>query len=187
MTVDSTPFSYESRRKPYNELKPEKCPFCDNEYKDLNRHIDRIHKRIFNFPCPKCSEKFMYRSALNNHIGSKHRGSPTFLCYICGRSFFTPENLRLHEMTHREHDLVCDHCDSKFKSKSSLACHCRQHGDIRPYKCAYCNMGFRQTAPRKVHEIRKHTKKFPLLCQTCGQKFVFPNELKVHKRKKGCK
>ena len=53
------------------------------EKRNLNRHIESVHKRIKAFNCNICNDPFTEKSSLKTHIQSVREGINGFKCDSC--------------------------------------------------------------------------------------------------------
>lgn len=74
---------------------------------------------------------------------------------------------------------VC-HCGRKYKSKSALKLHARDHSGQFPFQCRYCKQGFSQMRRLREHEAR-HTGKPVAVCDVCGFEAKSFYGLQTHK------
>ncbi|XP_061715541.1 zinc finger protein ZFP2-like isoform X2 [Cydia pomonella] len=80
----------------------------------------------------------------------------------------------------------CDHCRTKFCTKSSLQRHMLMHLNLKPYACPDCpNRHFRQRGNWRAHIRRRHPQLFINIkyeCLVCRKPFVSLEDLKCHKK-----
>jgi len=78
-----------------------RCTFCSKKFKrkqDMDRHVERMHKRSYRFACTTCPKRFADSSGLRRHQRF-HLGIKPHLCSKCGRQFTCFPNLRSHMKT----------------------------------------------------------------------------------------
>ena len=83
--------------------------------------------------CVFCNEILPSRSALEEHVKSKH-------------------------VTTDKKWYECSVCDKRFAHRSSRDIHLRVHTGQRPYECDYCKKRFRVSSHLRDH-VRTHTGK----------------------------
>ncbi|CAC5372915.1 KRAB [Mytilus coruscus] len=79
--------------------------------------------------CNICDIEFVSRSNLNRHMKAHKNKKET--CGICDKAFFTAYDVHAHIQS--AHEMVlhnCDQCNKKFRSKSGLKNHQKQHDNI---------------------------------------------------------
>ncbi|KAM4557383.1 uncharacterized protein V3H82_017136 [Fundulus diaphanus] len=124
--------------------------------------------------------------------GSSSTGSETlsptdtkkmsFKCDICGRSYKTKYNLKVHLQTHTgERPFSCETCGKGFSRRDKLNVHLRTHTGERPFSCETCGKTFFQIYHLNNHK-KNHTDERPFPCQICGKGFSTIHRLNVHKQ-----
>lgn len=78
----------------------------------------------------------------------------------------------------------CGMCDQRFTSKGDLTAHTRGHADNKPapLNCAVCGWPFEDSLSLEDHKIKSGHDKPRFTCNNCGQGFVTPRLLEVHKK-----
>lgn len=78
----------------------------------------------------------------------------------------------------------CGMCDQRFTSKGDLTAHTRGHADSKSAQinCAVCGWPFDDTLSLEDHKIKSGHDKPRFTCDNCGQGFVTPRSLEVHKK-----
>ena len=108
-------------------------------------------------------------------------------CYICGKKFAKPFNLKQHmTLVHSgNHKIECDICFCEYDSLDALKDHKMVHQDDKLKKCMYCKYTNPSWNLLKFHLDRKHPqhgeKKYP--CDRCGKCFTFDETRTLHIRK----
>lgn len=142
------------------------CEFCGKVFKGKERayqfyyHRNRDHTHETTFKCDVCSKEFWGDRELLAH--RVQHGDQGHICHICGQSFNSNKNLKVHLLIHdpaREH--ICRYCEKPFRRKDHLTVHERIHTGVRPYQCQWCDSGY----PQK-HQLKLHIRKCPILRQT---------------------
>ncbi|XP_035989366.1 zinc finger protein 431-like isoform X3 [Fundulus heteroclitus] len=106
----------------------------------------------------------------------------SFKCDICGRSYKTKYNLKVHFQTHTgEIPFSCETCGKGFFRHDKLKLHLRTHTGERPFSCETCGKTFFQIHHLNKHK-KSHTDKRPFPCQICGKGFSTIHRLNVHKQ-----
>jgi len=120
-------------------------------------------------------------------LTTKRRRGPrqkTHCCNICGISFNTARDLRLHLKNHDDSLLPpyeCHECKRSFLWLSHLERHMRTHTGDRPYTCYACDRQFAQVGNLNLH-VRTHTGERPYTCDSCGKRFSRIDNLNTHQR-----
>ena len=71
----------------------------------LQRHIRRVHKRIFKHHCTFCGRGFHTQVDLKGHL-AHHTHRKEFVCGECGHQFSHMKSLKVHRLT-LNHDVRC--------------------------------------------------------------------------------
>lgn len=132
------------------------CRICSKTFRSshgLSYHLS-IHSGIKKYKCPyeNCLGEFIIRQALEKHICVHHSKKENYLCYVCGKTYTTPDALYYHIKAHegkRPH--LCVHCGQTFKQTSHLKSHMWIHTGIKPYECENCGKCYTRYPPLKKH------------------------------------
>ncbi|CRK86715.1 CLUMA_CG000548, isoform A [Clunio marinus] len=130
-----THIDFEHRKKDFQ------CYICETSFFNKNilrRHIINVHESRKNLnnsskiDCKTCGKVFQGPNAYFNHMINIHKITPskeqlqtTVACDVCGKRFFTIQNLKMHKFYHEEKNYICDYpgCEKKFKAKRNLSKH----------------------------------------------------------------
>ncbi|XP_055375916.1 zinc finger protein Xfin-like [Condylostylus longicornis] len=133
------------------------CDLCDATFsneKMLEKHKTR-HEKL---RCKFCSKSFKKIDAIQDHLRS-HTGERPYKCDVCSAAFSIKRNLQTHKIT--------------------------QHtGDIRNFRCKFCDSRFKTNELRNLHTKRVHLKEKPNQCELCGLNFANMSGLRRHKLKR---
>lgn len=135
------------------------CPYCQQEYKSLVRHIPYIHKVSMD----TARKEF---PGLKVQIGKKDENS-----YRENEKRFSEE----YEKYKGDEGYECPECKKIFKSISGLQEHCLSHGMRLPsrkdflaaafekeeFKCELCERNFKDFRGLQVHRRMKHKDVYP--------------------------
>uniref|UniRef100_A0A8C4RAC1 C2H2-type domain-containing protein n=1 Tax=Eptatretus burgeri TaxID=7764 RepID=A0A8C4RAC1_EPTBU len=136
------------------------------------------HARIFT--CSICAHLFLTEGALQLHMETRHKKGCSYKCSVCGKSFSTKQNVKIHNRIHTgERPYKCSICGKNFSEKSSVKIHNRIHTGERPYKCSVCGKSFTAKNSVKIH-MRTHTGERPFECSVCGKTFTIARHVKSH-------
>jgi len=147
-----------------------------------------LHERGEDFTCclPDCGCSFNHFKGLIRHERT-HNGA--YICIICGKPFYSPQNLIDHcETSHKEKsEFICrvcgffTHTDYKLKMHQEETHMEDTHmGCLREYNCDTCGYKTSSRNAYKSH-LRKHDGKSHI-CEECGKEFKFPSTLSTHRK-----
>lgn len=95
---------------------------------------------------------------------NKQRRKPTYPCALCQQTFPAKWRLRRHlreRHSKQEEAILCEHCRSKLKNKSSLEKHirtgCCVKAQDKPYSCQSCSKRYRSIKYLKHHNRDVHS------------------------------
>ncbi len=146
------------------------CDRCNSTFSDirsLNRHIQHIHLKKFDFRCEKCNMNFRRQYEMDRHCKSaRHLGLiKRVKCDDCKRYFDNQEGLDKHRERFpdcaKEYEnrimFPCKHCGKEFDKRSSRARHAEAvHHHLYECSCHICGKVLTRPDILKVHLIRVH-------------------------------
>ncbi|KAJ3661065.1 hypothetical protein Zmor_005486 [Zophobas morio] len=138
-----------------------KCELCGEKFKHLKEHMARVHVAVKTFVCEICGESFFTNNLLNMHVRRKHKNEKPFKCDLCFHAVFTKRELDAHvKRRHSDNESAED-----IKEK--------------PFQCSFCKSRFKASTSLIDHE-RKHTGEKAYSCNVCQEKFFSKYCLKSH-------
>lgn len=164
------------------------CKKCGREFSNtiaLQAHSETMHTQYFDatlnsFACKLCSKEVPTKQLIMHHINTSHFHVSTFLCDICGKSFWKESSLRAHRFTHSDtKPYMCQICLKSFKLKNSLRSHINTHNQERQFVCEECGKTFKKNSTLIEHK-RHHSGEFPFRCDVCCKKFVSKSAQNTH-------
>uniref|UniRef100_A0A4W3HPG4 Zinc finger protein 236 n=1 Tax=Callorhinchus milii TaxID=7868 RepID=A0A4W3HPG4_CALMI len=180
--------------KTHTGIKEFRCPMCAKMFStqgSLKVHL-RLHTGARPFDCPHCDKKFRTSGHRKSHIASHFKNlqhKKQRFPRKPAKTRILKNSITLTDIPLQEPILITDSgLIQQTPRNSQLYSHFLANGIItdglsgdRPYKCAYCNKGFKKSSHLKQH-IRSHTGEKPFKCSQCGRAFVSSGVLKSHIR-----
>ena len=109
------------------------CKQCGKELSSkltLARHMETHSEGRMNWECPEmCGKKYHNKRALSDHIAIVHNGMKKHSCNTCGKCFGRKSALIAHNLIHT--------------------------GDL-PFRCSFCDAGFKEKRNMLNHQAKKH-------------------------------
>lgn len=162
------------------------CDDCDSAFKTahhLSQHTKAVHLQIRPHVCSQCDKRFSVKALLRAHMLT-HSDEKHCICDECGVPFKSVIHLRKHKVQvhQRTRSHVCQICDKRFPTKSSLNRHSKLHlrSTDRPFPCDECDAMLASVASVKLHKSQVHDKIRPFGCEICDKRFPFAADLKKH-------
>ena len=102
-------------------------------------------------------------------------------CYICKQVFRYIYQLEAHKgLMHRAPEFACGSCHERFKSKTELTIHAREHSSSLRNKCEFCGRHFLSESALMKH-MRAREKGFSCnWCSVCEREFKSYKALMIH-------
>ncbi|XP_074656710.1 uncharacterized protein LOC141909929 [Tubulanus polymorphus] len=130
----------------------------------------------------------------------KHTNEKLFECLTCEKCFMVKSSFdrhmkQVHDVCPNSHvssekvkagdikKYKCQFCDKRFSFSATCKRHERIHTGEKPYKCQFCNKGFYYYNDRVGHE-RIHTGEKPFKCPVCEKCFTQKSYRKQHMKLK---
>lgn len=129
--------------KESNEFYCENCGLKFNKKFHLNAHVKAKHtEKVRNHVCGVCGKGFYSSENLKKHVESHNQKQ--LPCEFCGKLFSCINNLRTHLYYHNEPKFVCDFegCDKKFFMRKRLRSHMKAHLNQKDHLCNYCDKSY---------------------------------------------
>jgi len=137
--------------------------------------IPKMSYRDRKHQCTECGAKFLRELHLEKHM-TIHTGEKPFSCSFCDKKFRLKEQLKPHEMRHKDELLQCSLCGGRYLH---LAAHMKNVHSTISYECPVCKKAFRLVRYLRNHMLT-HTDERPYTCQDCGGRFRTSTHLKTH-------
>lgn len=159
------------------------------DYDDDSYDSSNKEKFFNNFKCPvpECTKEYKTYEGLKIHKTRAHKtddsagdngGNRRYKqCPICG---VFRASLVNHMRVHTgEKPYKCKFCEQGFKDKGTCNRHERTHTGEKPFNCKYCDKSFNQSTFRNEHMLI-HTGEKPHECVICSMTFRTSFLLKTH-------
>ncbi|XP_058815053.1 zinc finger protein 37-like [Topomyia yanbarensis] len=175
------------------------CPKTFTVRKTFLNHVKRHeHVNQESFKCPKCQKIFGTKERLMRH---KSIHEQNLCCDLCGHVCRDGHDMRAHRILHQKGLYRCGLCRFSSDSPAELKVHvdtgsclddsCSKKAPGRPplrppilknSVCPFegCNYTAETYGAMYVHKRAKHLQQFK--CVSCGKRFAFANQLRVHEK-----
>lgn len=156
------------------------CWRCFKRDNELINHLVTEHKNFSPYKCLHCRESFETNEEFEFHKKLPHY-LETFTCRECNQKFIEYKSYDYH-YPHQKPKLpyryVCKICQKDFKTKSTLRCHKKSHGE-RNFKCHLCPKAYHMQSELTRH-LMIHQMQTKNTCEVCGKGFIRKKSLKDH-------
>lgn len=166
------------------------CSICKKSF--LSEDNCNAHLRIRHFErnkCEFCSEKFLKRSELLDHLNKHSDIEHPYQCQICLSTMTSRFIFNLHLKSHNNRtDFKCDKCGRCFQQLRILQYHMKSHL-MDTFKCTICTMSFSDAQRLQQHSHSHNVNEFQ--CDICKRSFrsrnlIFAHMTDVHQTRKKC-
>ena len=132
-----------------------------------------LHKKIHrdgNIVCDLCEFITRGRFTFQKHLAIKHNIGQVYSCTLCDHKtggVSGKGHLKTHMERHnKEKDHMCDKCDFKSGTESSLKKHLQRHKENYKYLCDVCDYKSHDFSNFQAHKKTKHSS-IVLSCEEC--------------------
>ncbi|KPJ19894.1 Zinc finger protein 850 [Papilio machaon] len=164
------------------------CIVCGQRFRffgPLLRHVHKNHNNN-NYVCEYCSQTFLLKKNLANHIKKVHKDENIFKCVECGKKFISAHTLDKHLTTdHKTFILQCPKCPEVLGSRYLKKRHLALVHDEKTYQipCELCHKVYLSKSALVRHNLRVHVRERSFNCDICDYKSFTNNTLQDHKLK----
>lgn len=186
-TVPQKVFHFGSKR---SERKAKyKCNYCRKSFKMVtlrNAHMANVHNQ--RYKCDPCKKEFASRDTFRRHMRSHDSTQHKFKCDRCAYTCLHKSRMDDHMKSHlkqKNYKCTWSGCDKAYDLKGDLDKHIALiHTKRLNFKCPECPKIFQGERNYNQH-MRMH-KDPEFVCQFCGSKFRWYQQLKNHWEEKKC-
>lgn len=164
-----------------------KCRYCDiifQSYVQRDGHEQKEHIGL-QFQCEHCEFKTHSKMSYKSHLKKKHgdKNLCKVCCPVCGKKVdkeYLDKHIRyIHDGKYD--NIPCHICGMIFKYAYALNDHKnKMHSDDPRFKCDYCDLRFKNTSNKAVHELTH--KEATWCCNYCGKTLKTQKSLTIHER-----
>ena len=167
----------------FEDGKPNTCVHCSESFLSkvlLQQHIKAVHKNQKSHPCGLCVETFTDTRMLRYHIKNVHNGEKGYKCQLCGKMFDFPSDVKSHVKKFHKGEKIHP-CDLCFKKYTKLSDLKRHIASVHEGQKSECNL-----CGKQVKHLQKHLKsheeqnKEKRECSYCFKEFSCVSSLNMH-------
>ena len=142
------------------------------------RKIGNAPRPFSETKCGVCGVETKNREQLREHF--KIHNNKRVKCDECEKLFRDKYSLQRHKIvTHStEKNVKCDQCNKEFKLRDNMILHKKRFHE-RHFECEICGTKQPTAYTLKKHVEKVHEKKNLIVCDLCGEGFVYPYRFKV--------
>ncbi|KAH3902432.1 related to Transcription factor IIIA [Saccharomycodes ludwigii] len=147
----------------------------------LTEHQQIVHHEVRQFVCPECGNSYTRKHHLERHLVS-HTGETPFHCSICNKGVVTRQQLKRHEITHTK-SFICEICGESFYKHPQLRSH-RMRVHEKKLTCQICGKNFQRPYRLNNHMDKHHNPnmedKYRCNMISCTKSFPTWTSLQLH-------
>ena len=158
--------------------RPFKCQHCPKGFRQKGHLVYHLHTHsaTYDFECDDCEAKFMTPAKLLRHQRNAHSKASHAVDFN-GEFYVERKGTRK--------SYTCKRCGKYFLHVSSARSHSWMHSGTRPYKCHYCQKGFRQSGHLICHVREFHSGiSENRVCTICLKDFRSKQTFDLHMKNK---
>lgn len=148
--------------------------------KDRHGYVPRI------FRCPDCVFQTECCKSIIRHQRTIHGHKDCCCCRQCGKTCVSRAELRAHECSSHER-IVCHLCGKTFSSPNCLKLHINVHFGINLHQCNSCSKAYPRKFDLARHQDIMHKdKRTSFKCEQCSAIFLYKSSLYRHAKVSHC-
>ena len=100
------------------------CKYSALQKAQVDRHFDKVHLKMKDFPCTLCNKNFGCKIQLEEHVNGVHLNRKPHKCDLCEYSTAYKSKVRSHKkVAHGDQRYDCPHCNHSARYKGNLDKH----------------------------------------------------------------